>query len=801
MTRNLWRMTNGIWRGVTPGALDVVDTPPPPVDPVAPTVVAVGTRVTGVGAVSPAWPTHQANDIGIMYIETAAQAIGILPSGWAHVAGSPFSIGTGGDVAATALTILWRRATTASEATLSIGDSGDHQQARIIVIRGAHTTGNPVFVLGTNDATGTSVSIPGGTTPSDSCLILAAVSSSLGSASDPVTAASWANTSFLAGSLAEQMNAAVTDGNGGGIGLVSGTKSDTGVVAATTATLTASATQMRVCLAVSPTVGTTPPPPTLVAPTIVGVGVTVAGVGSLTPAWPTGHVSGDVGIMLVETAAQAIGTLPSGWAHVAGSMFSVGAAGGVDSTGLTLLWKRATTNSMASLSIGDSGDHQSARIIVVRGAVATGTPVAVLGSDTDSTPALPVTIPGGATLSDRSLILAIVTSSRDSASDPVVPTSWANTSLVPASLVQQTNYGTSVGNGGGIAVLSGTKETTGTVVSTTATLTATGAQVRVTLAISPSVSGPPPPSTGSFRTMLGAWRLPLASWGTQPAPDLVMSDTGAGFVNVGANLDDAIAVGAHMFGKFYGNNSNVKNADGSFSTALWIAEFNAFVSSTAAGRSGAGVSFLRACVASGHFRGLVTLDDFVAGNNEGGNAFIRPITYEEIETICAHAKGVWDWMPLLARGPNVHLRARAVSGTGVRRYRYLDAGWSSSRPQYDLSGYGTPAARYAAEVQAGRDCGLGCVTGINIRRGTTSRTSPDCIEMPGGCAITAAELLLWGRAALATPGVCAFLVWSAFAEAAYWNDAGIQASMQTLFDESQGRNDAPLNIRGDLVDA
>src|SRR5216117_3739442 len=111
----------------------------------APSVVNVGAVASSAAAITPAFPASISADDCLF---TIAECEGItapgaytLPSGWAHVTGSPIQEGTN-----TRLWVIWRRYDGVFTAP-SLGDSGDHNVGRMIAIRGCPTTGNPWNVV------------------------------------------------------------------------------------------------------------------------------------------------------------------------------------------------------------------------------------------------------------------------------------------------------------------------------------------------------------------------------------------------------------------------------------------------------------------------------------------------------------------------------------------------------------------------------------------------------------------------------------------------------------------------------
>jgi len=215
------------------------------------TFVAAGAAVSGTGAVSPVWPTHQANDIGIMVIETGGEGTTLTPSGWTHITGSPVI-----DVESTAgskLNILWKRAASSSEASVSTGDSGDHQVARIYTFRGVIETGDPWNVVATGakttaSTTATAVSVT--TTVADTLVLLI-----VGRPNDSSSTAHFGEfTNANLTNITERGEAGTTQGHGGGFVLTTGVKATTGATGTSTSTKIASTTDTYMTIALKPIV-------------------------------------------------------------------------------------------------------------------------------------------------------------------------------------------------------------------------------------------------------------------------------------------------------------------------------------------------------------------------------------------------------------------------------------------------------------------------------------------------------------------------------------------------------------------
>ena len=200
----------------------------------APTFVAAGTVASGTGAITPALPAGlQANDILLLFVETANQAISITNQNggtWTQVTGSPQGTGTAGGTAATCLTAFWSRYN-GTQGAPTTSDSGNHQLGRIIAIRGATTSGNPwdVTAGGVEATADTSGSIPGATTTVANTLVVVAIATSLPDASGTANFSGWTNANLS--SLTERTDNTVTAGNGGGLGIATGGKATAGAMA------------------------------------------------------------------------------------------------------------------------------------------------------------------------------------------------------------------------------------------------------------------------------------------------------------------------------------------------------------------------------------------------------------------------------------------------------------------------------------------------------------------------------------------------------------------------------------------
>ncbi len=216
-----------------------------------PTFLGATSTMANGAAISPTWVAgHQANDIGLMFVQTSNETIGTIPSGWFEAPNSPQGTGTAGAAGATRLTALWRRAESSNEQALSIGDSGNHQIGAIFVFRGCETNGSPFDMSAgaVQSSATTSVSAPGGTTTVDDCLIVVSLADSVDTTVGQL--GSVANASL--GDVTVRRTVGTTVGNGGGFAVITGTKATAGAFGPITGELTTESVQGLLTLALKP---------------------------------------------------------------------------------------------------------------------------------------------------------------------------------------------------------------------------------------------------------------------------------------------------------------------------------------------------------------------------------------------------------------------------------------------------------------------------------------------------------------------------------------------------------------------
>lgn len=199
---------------------------------------ALGTAVaTTTSTLSPAWPTHQANDIALLFVTSSA---GGTTQSLSSSQGFSLidSYATGSGTAGAKLSVLWARADRSNMTAPTIAAGTDFKYAVIATFRGVSSIGSPLntYAGNTKNTASTSASISDITTTVDNAMIINAIASDVDSASAFVTSYTNANLS----SLTERFDAGTTSGLGGGISFATGMMNTAGNTGVTSVVLTSS---------------------------------------------------------------------------------------------------------------------------------------------------------------------------------------------------------------------------------------------------------------------------------------------------------------------------------------------------------------------------------------------------------------------------------------------------------------------------------------------------------------------------------------------------------------------------------
>jgi hypothetical protein len=208
---------------------------------------------------------------------------------------------------------------------------------------------------------------------------------------------------------------------------------------------------------------------------------TGGGTNSVTVNWPAGHLADDVALLVIETGGEGTTlTPPSGWTAITSTPVTDIA----DATGSKLhcWWRRATSNAEASVSTGDSGDHQIAVMTTYRGCATTGDPFDVTTTGNKTSASTTATVPAVTTTVGQTLIVGIIGRPNDSSSTTEF-SGYTNANLT--SITERREFGSISGHGGGMVVFTGIKATAGDTGTTSATKATSTTDTYIVVALRP----------------------------------------------------------------------------------------------------------------------------------------------------------------------------------------------------------------------------------------------------------------------------------------------------------------------------
>lgn len=217
--------------------------------------------------------------------------------------------------------------------------------------------------------------------------------------------------------------------------------------------------------------------------TFVGSGGHVAGTGAISVPQPAGIAAGDVLLLVVETANEAVSVQMSGWTEVSVSPQGLGTAGGTAATRLAVYYRISAGDEVA-VGIADSGNHTIAAILAFRGVDQT-TPINALAADLRATDNTAVIFPSVTTTKDNCWILLIEAHALPDANSTAVVSGHTNANL--SGITERLDGNTNAGNGGGLSLASGEKVTAGATGTSSAALTTSTIGAQITLALQPFV--------------------------------------------------------------------------------------------------------------------------------------------------------------------------------------------------------------------------------------------------------------------------------------------------------------------------
>jgi hypothetical protein len=216
---------------------------------------------------------------------------------------------------------------------------------------------------------------------------------------------------------------------------------------------------------------------------IGNVAAASSGTGAVTPALPTGIASGDLLILLCETANEAV-TTPTGWTIAPSSPQSTGTAAATTATRLSIFYRIATGSDSAPV-IADPGDHLIAQIMAFTGVDQT-TPFNASAGDVNASASTAVTVPAVTTTCDNAWILACCSWVTDTATAQASGQTNANLS----GGAERMDASTTSGNGGGFSVVTGLLALAGNSGTTAVTLATSSQSAKIALALQPAIVAP-----------------------------------------------------------------------------------------------------------------------------------------------------------------------------------------------------------------------------------------------------------------------------------------------------------------------
>lgn len=204
-----------------------------------------------------------------------------------------------------------------------------------------------------------------------------------------------------------------------------------------------------------------------------------SGTAGLTVGAVSGTASGDLILLFVESANEAV-TTPSGYTIVTGAQVSAGTAAAAGGMLLNVLYKWAT-GSDTTTTVADTGNHTTAIKLAYRGVDSTTPFDATPTTGTKTTASTSSTYPAITTATENALVVYASALDLDAASTATT-SAQANANLT--SLTERHDQTVTSGAGGGIVITDGFKAAAGSSGTMSATVTSTR-QVYITLALRP----------------------------------------------------------------------------------------------------------------------------------------------------------------------------------------------------------------------------------------------------------------------------------------------------------------------------
>lgn len=184
----------------------------------------------------------------------------------------------------------------------------------------------------------------------------------------------------------------------------------------------------------------------------VGAGTFQGGTNTITPTIPAGATTGDLLILAVETANEAV-TTPGGWTPVPGGQIGTGTAAAIGAVAMATFYKWYAAGDP---TVADSGNHTTGRIVAFRGVDPTTPFISNAAARVDASGTTTFTS-SSVTVPTHGMQLVCVGLDRDAATTDTELNAVANATLIGSNTVTS-------GTGGGVGLLYST--TTGALTQT-----------------------------------------------------------------------------------------------------------------------------------------------------------------------------------------------------------------------------------------------------------------------------------------------------------------------------------------------
>lgn len=205
--------------------------------------------------------------------------------------------------------------------------------------------------------------------------------------------------------------------------------------------------------------------------------------------------------------------------------------------------------------------------------------------------------------------------------------------------------------------------------------------------------------------------------------------------------------------------SDIKNADGTFSLAKWKKLVDGF----------RGLNF-SSYIQDGTLMGHFLIDEPEHAARWGGKA----ISQATVEEMARYSKQLWPTMITFARGAPSWLAKAPI------QYRYLDAGWVQ-----DYTFNRNVPTWIATETAAAKLKGLGMITGVHVINGGNGSSGVPGTR-PGKWNMSAAEIRTHGATLLKEPYACAFFLYTyLYGGSDYLARSDIKAAVTELWNKAK----------------